>query len=589
MRGLFEGLALEAKSHRRIPNRWDAAEPGPPWRKKAAPATDLGADVGADLGAEVGGGTKGEGGDAEKGRGAARGGGMARAGGGGPAAALVVLSLSALALALAGGALAAEPYAAAEGTQRKAPNKGLNPPVCNSKKRRPCKRSPLCKWGASPTCAVVTCAATCAVAKDACDAVQGRQKRKKCGRVSTKRCQCSLNPGKKRGKCGACVAALGSPLPPDPACPRGVKPGKMLWKAITSSSDGTKLAAVANPGGTFTNSGGIWTSCDSGQSWTLRSFGGIEEWTAITSSSDGTKLAAVVNRGGIWTSTDSGQSWTEWRGRQRFPERYWRGITSSSDGTKLAAVESGPAARRGKGIWTSWDSGQSWRPVGPVGRGFEEEWLAIASSSDGTKLAAAGNRGIWTSTDSGLSWKERSMGTGAPKIFHSITSSSDGNKLAALPLSGKIWTSSDSGLSWTSVGEPESWKAITSSSNGKKLAAASNSGAAFGGNIWTSTNSGQLWTARSVDTSNTHTYRPIGPMPDWWDGEPLVFKWDGPLVFKSGYKSENYTRDSISWQEVASSSDGTKLAAVESGLDVAGSGDIWTSTDSGQSWRVPYQ
>ena len=84
MRGLFEGLALEAKSHRRIPNRWDAAEPGPPWRKKAAPATDLGADVGADLGAEVGGGTKGEGGDAEKGRGAARGGGMARAGGGAP-------------------------------------------------------------------------------------------------------------------------------------------------------------------------------------------------------------------------------------------------------------------------------------------------------------------------------------------------------------------------------------------------------------------------------------------------------------------------------------------------------------------------
>jgi len=44
--------------------------------------------------------------------------------------------------------------------------------------------------------------------------VQGRKLRKKCAKVSTMRCECSLNPGKKRGKCGTCAEGLvGAPSP----------------------------------------------------------------------------------------------------------------------------------------------------------------------------------------------------------------------------------------------------------------------------------------------------------------------------------------------------------------------------------------
>ena len=72
------------------------------------------------------------------------------------------------------------------------------------------------------------------------------------------------------------------------------------WKSITSSSDFTKLAAVA-----FGSN--IWTSADSGGTWTedtsVRA-GKHAEWTSITSSSDGTKLAAVVFQGNIWTSEE---------------------------------------------------------------------------------------------------------------------------------------------------------------------------------------------------------------------------------------------------------------------------------------------
>jgi photosystem II stability/assembly factor-like uncharacterized protein len=63
-----------------------------------------------------------------------------------------------------------------------------------------------------------------------------------------------------------------------------------------------KLAAVAN-------GGQIYTSTDLGTTWTARE--NNREWFSITSSADGTKLAAVVAGGGrIYTSIDSGATWT---------------------------------------------------------------------------------------------------------------------------------------------------------------------------------------------------------------------------------------------------------------------------------------
>merc|ERR1712151_265537 len=59
------------------------------------------------------------------------------------------------------------------------------------------------------------------------------------------------------------------------------------------------------------------------------------------------KLAAVEARGNIWTSTDSGGSWTPGPGDTTATRGRWRSIVSSSDGAKLAAVEA-----RGK-IWTA--------------------------------------------------------------------------------------------------------------------------------------------------------------------------------------------------------------------------------------------
>jgi hypothetical protein len=70
-------------------------------------------------------------------------------------------------------------------------------------------------------------------------------------------------------------------------------------------------------------------------------------WFSITSSADGTKLAAVVFSGDIWTSSDSGLTWADQTVGTSASNKHWDSITSSADGTKLAAV-----AYDGGDIWT---------------------------------------------------------------------------------------------------------------------------------------------------------------------------------------------------------------------------------------------
>ena len=142
------------------------------------------------------------------------------------------------------------------------------------------------------------------------------------------------------------------------------------WRSIASSSDGSKLAAAVAYGGS------IYTSSDSGATWTEQTAAGSRNWQSIASSSDGSKLTAVVSGGSIYTSSDSGATWTE---QTTAGSRYWYSIASSSDGSKLAAVVYGGS------IYTSSDSGATWTEQTTAG---SRNWQSIASSSDGSKLTA---------------------------------------------------------------------------------------------------------------------------------------------------------------------------------------------------------
>ena len=70
---------------------------------------------------------------------------------------------------------------------------------CTPLDKGACKASPSCRWGGKRV--------RCAVAKNACDAVQGRGSRVKCNDVTSMQCQCS----RKRGKCGTCTTVAPTP------------------------------------------------------------------------------------------------------------------------------------------------------------------------------------------------------------------------------------------------------------------------------------------------------------------------------------------------------------------------------------------
>jgi hypothetical protein len=96
---------------------------------------------------------------------------------------------------------------------------------------------------------------------------------------------------------------------------------------VASSADGAKLVAGVQYGP-------IYTSTNSGATWTLASAPGGADWASVASSADGTRLAAVDTDNTIYVSPDSGATWTS----TGAPKENWYCAASSADGVKLVAA-----------------------------------------------------------------------------------------------------------------------------------------------------------------------------------------------------------------------------------------------------------
>ena len=430
---------------------------------------------------------------------------------------------------------------------------------------------------------------------------------------------------------------------------RRVSAGYRNWYGVASSSDGTVLVAVDFGSKDDDQYGGyIYRSTDSGATWIQLTGAGKRLWQGIACSSDGTKLAAIEygwdhngNQIGayIYTSSDSGATWTE---RTDAGARFWRKIASSSDGAKLVAVDYGVSFSKGTGdggyIYTSADSGETWTEQTGSGK---HSWLDVALSSDGTKLVAASTGSIYTSSDSGATWTEQaSAGKG---VWVAVASSADGTKIFAAALfnpsgscgggtncndtdpNGYIYASSDSGISWTPLtsGGKRAWSGLTASANGTRLAAITTTNSSGStdsdGHIHTSYDSGFTWVERttpvtgqwpsiasssdgtgliaiesqgvylSSDSGSSWTLQTDIPRQFW---NAAASSSDGSILAIAGAKGIYMSTDhGISWNSknftgacsaLASSSDGTRLVAAE--RPYANHGYIYTSGDSGETW-----
>jgi hypothetical protein len=223
------------------------------------------------------------------------------------------------------------------------------------------------------------------------------------------------------------------------------------WNSVGCSADGTKMAIVGN---------GIYVSADMGATWNQAPVPNFN-WNSVTCSTDGSKWFVTADYGYIFSSIDSGTTWTPLTAPSSY---HWVGIACSGDGTQvIAAPESGP-------VYISSDSGSTWSLTGaPIGG-------PVASSAEGKILIAAeAGAGVLVSTNSGTSWVK----TTAPSTnaWQSLASSARGRRVAAACTAG-IYFSADAGNTWSedTPAPGSGWRCLVSSADGDRVVASGNSG-----------------------------------------------------------------------------------------------------------------
>jgi photosystem II stability/assembly factor-like uncharacterized protein len=198
---------------------------------------------------------------------------------------------------------------------------------------------------------------------------------------------------------------------------------------VTCSADGTKLAAA---GANF-----LYTSVDFANSWSSTSGSNYYGFGNIASSADGTRLASFTEGQGFlfqfFFSTNSGNSWNEVDGP--FNSNSFGTLACSADGTRFVL------AVAYVGIFTTTNLGATWETSDAPG---DSDWTDVTCSADGVRMVATTfgisvdlPGSIYTSADSGVSWVQ----AGASHTnWLRVASSADGRKLAAAVHDGGIYT-----------------------------------------------------------------------------------------------------------------------------------------------------
>jgi photosystem II stability/assembly factor-like uncharacterized protein len=203
-----------------------------------------------------------------------------------------------------------------------------------------------------------------------------------------------------------------------------------------------------------------------------------------------TLLAADGNIGYLYVSTNSGATWSVITSAGR---AYWMAVASSSDGTHMAA------ATYGGYIWTSTNSGSTWSTNSSSSG--SANWEQLKSDASGKYLAAQINNGaLYTSTNYGSTWTKQTGWTGSGDHSNSLAMDSTGQYLAIGGFFDYMYTSNDYGVTWTKETSP----GVSAYYNGATLMTGA-SGARIAAimqatNFYISANSGN-----SFSTINPHT------------------------------------------------------------------------------------
>ena len=269
-----------------------------------------------------------------------------------------------------------------------------------------------------------------------------------------------------------------------------------IWKGLTISSDGNRLAAVGDiyDNGRGMYVGSLYTSGNGASTWQYNAAFGDHNFTSLAGSSSGLTLLAATDNG-LFMSMDAGGSWAA-----TFVRASWLAAAVSSNGGVLVA--SGYNYTTGySNIWYSANGGTSWRATSV--RYYVNSLLL---SANGSIVVALGNSQLLVSTDSGATYTD----TTTPAGFAVISAS--GNTIAAFryvnATATQIRVSTDLGKTF---GSPtvinttyygQFTGAAVMSADGSRIGASTVGGTAGGttgaGTFFVSANSGASWAAMSL-------------------------------------------------------------------------------------------
>ena len=170
---------------------------------------------------------------------------------------------------------------------------------------------------------------------------------------------------------------------------------------VASDSSGDHLLAMTAVSG---GSVDLWTSADAGKTWTNRTQAtatSYQFWSGLASDNTGTFLVAVSQdsanqgMGDIWTSRDSGATWTNQTKGTAASGDQFSAVASDANGTNLVAAG-------GSGIWRSADSGVTWTNETIATSAYGQIWVSLAVDAGGSHFAAISNGGPVSSNVNGL-------------------------------------------------------------------------------------------------------------------------------------------------------------------------------------------
>ena len=213
-----------------------------------------------------------------------------------------------------------------------------------------------------------------------------------------------------------------------------------------------------------------------------------------------------------------------------------------------------------------------------------QNWVALAASNDGARLAAAGSYGLlYVSTNSGTSWAESrtvTSGTEPQRPWTGLASSADGNRLIAVANFNPICVSTNAGRSWSWSGPTGVWAAVAASVDGMKAVAADHEA----GLIYLSTDGGTTWQPSAAPNRRWRSVAVSADATRIVAGSDFGMSYNQlPSIYTSTNSGANWSLTSapaFPWQAIACSADGTKLAAAAYG------GSIYLSADAGATWSA---